>query len=256
MAKDKIIEAPKFEIAAMEMGMEEVKDILRANCGPEGMDAFDLTRAVNPTGENTEWKIPGLEDEPEMTNMVEGVIIYHRLVRAYWEGKYKGKGAVPPNCSANDAMTGEGNPGGSCLDCPFAKFGSGDNNSQACRVIKQLFIVRSGELLPTLINISAVNVKRPKKYLLDLLSKRRLKFNQVITRIRLEPDVSGSGFDFARSDFSLASVLPEEQMKAAAELTAIFTPLLASRDITIDVTPDAVAAPGETFDPDGAEVPY
>lgn len=255
MAKNQIIEAPKFEIAAMEVGTSEVADLIRSNVGPEGMDAFDLTRAINPTGKNAQWEIPGLDEDSEMTDCIEGIVIYHRLVRTYWQGAYKGGGA-PPDCSSADSMTGDGVPGGICIDCPLSKFGSAENGGQACRVIKQLFILRTGELLPILVNVTAVNIKHPRKYFLSLLSKRRLKFNKVITRIRLEPDKSASGFDYGRTDFSMVSLLPEDQMMAAEEMTAILEPLLSARSLVIDVTPDAVAAPGETFDDNLPEVPF
>jgi len=116
--------------------------------------------------------------------------------------------------------------------------------------------LRTGELLPTLVNVTAVNVKHPKKYMLDLLSKRRLRFNQVITKITLTGDKSASGFDFAKTNFTLGAVLEGEQLKAAEEMTAIFKPLFDARPVTIDVTPEDVATPGEKFDPQGPEVPY
>lgn len=250
-AKSEIVERKPFEIAAMDMGVNQLKELIDQNIGTEGMDQFDFSRAVNPQGENVEWKIPGIEDEPEKLREVEGVIVYHRKVRVYYETEYKG-GGQPPNCSSADAIVGEGNPGGECIECPFEKFGSGKNEGKACRELKQVYMIRHGELLPTLFNVTSVNIRKPNKYLLDLLSKRRLAFNQVITKIRLEPDKSTGGYDYARTDFSLVSVLPAEQQAAMKELTRMFASMLSTAPVTIDIDPVP-----EHHKPDNEEeVPY
>lgn len=254
MAKDKIIERPNFELAVMDMDIAEVSDLIASNVGPEGMTQFDLTRAINPQGENVEWKIPGIEEKPEMTDTIEGVIVYHRLVRAYYETEYKG-GGVPPSCASSNALQGEGNPGGDCLSCPLAKFGSGKNEGKACREIKQLYILRNGELLPTLVNISSVNVRRPKKYLLDLLSIKRLKFYQVVTKISLHPDKSSGGYDYARTDFSVSSVLSPEAQAAAHEMHKIFAPMLQAQSV-VEIGEEAEISRQAAADGQGEDVPY
>ena len=194
-SKKSIIEAPAFNLAAMETGVEEIRDLIISNVGDEGLDSFDLSRAINPGSGGDKWKIPDIDGEPEMTDSITGIIVYHRLVRAYWPGEYKPNETGPPDCSAIDARFGVGIPGGDCASCAFKVFGSGKNNSLACKAIKQIFIIREGELLPTCINITAVNLGEPKRYLLGLLSKRQLKFNQIVARVSLTPPVSPSHYD-------------------------------------------------------------
>lgn len=235
MAKKDIIEAPAFNLAAMETGVDEIRDLIVSNIGDEGLDSFDLSRAINPGSGGAEWKIPDIDGEPEMTDSITGVIVYHRLVRAYWPGEYKPNETGPPDCSSKNAKFGEGAPGGDCSSCALAVFGSGKNNSQACRAMKQIFIIREGELLPTCINITAVNIAVPKRYLLGLLSKRRLRYNQVVTNIQLTPDVSTSGFDYSKTNFSMVSVLDPDQQKAMIELTEIFKPMLSEQPVIIEV---------------------
>ena len=247
MTKDKIVERKAFDLAPMEVGIEEVRDLVISNVGDDGISQFDLERAINPTSGNTEWKIPSIEGEPEKTSILEGVIVYHRSVRAYWPGEFK-PDAGPPQCSSFDGRTGEGNPGGSCADCPFAVFGSGKNNSQDCNAVKQLFIIRPGELLPTLVNISAMNIGAPKRYLLALLSKKRLKFNAVVTRIELHDDKSTSGYDYARTDFTMVQKLDSDQFQAMEQLTEMFTPMLSQAPVTIDVTPEETTGDHKIMD--------
>lgn len=243
MAKTAIVEKERFPLLPMEVGMDEVKDLVASNVGDEGITAFDLERAINPGSGGANWKLPTLDGEPEETNVIQGVIVFHRAVRAYWVRGYKPSETGPPDCSSMDYANGEGTPGGRCEDCAFSKFKSGQNNSQACKVVKQLFIIRPNELLPTVFNVSAVNFSHPKRYLLALLSKRRLAFNHVVTEISLHPDVSKSGYDYARTDFRLVSVLDAEQKDAMEQLTEMFTPMLMARPVTIDVTPEEIEDP-------------
>jgi len=252
MAKDAIIEAPKFELAPMDMGPEELADLVTANIGDDDLDAFDLPRAVNPSDKATDWSIEGLDEKPETVDTIEGVIIHHRTIRAYWEKEYSGSGG-PPDCSSIDARQGVGTPGGKCADCPLTAFGSGKNNSQACRIIKQLFMIREGEILPTTVNITAVNVKIPKKYMLDLLSKKRKKFNRVITKITNVTDKSNSGFNYAKTIFSVSGVLSPEQSAAMETMTQLMAPILGARAVVLDVTPDDAREPGSD---DDAEATY
>ena len=244
MTKKSIVEAPAFNLAAMESGVEEIRDLIISNVGDEGLDSFDLSRAINPGSGGDKWKIPDIDGEPEMTDSITGVIVYHRLVRAYWPGEYKPNETGPPDCSSVDARWGEGTPGGNCADCAFSVFGSGKNNSQACRAMKQIFIIREGELLPTLVNITAANIGMPKRYLLGLLSKRRLRYNQVVTNINLTPDISSSGFDFSKANFTMISVLDPEQQVAMEQLTEIFKPMLSSQPVVIDADAE-IAEPME-----------
>lgn len=240
MAKDKIVEAQAFELAPLEIGMSEVKDLIEANIGTEDVSAFDLERAINPQAGSTEWKIPGIEEEPERTDTIEGIIVHHKFIRVYYEGEYKG-GGDPPTCFSEDGIRGEGNPGGYCAECPFSQWGSGKNDGQACRAVKQLFIQRSGSLLPTLVQISPVNIKHPKFFLMQLLNKLRIPAHAILTRIKLVADKSKkSGYEYARTDFTMVRRLDDKERAAAEELHKIWKPMLDQRSGLIDVTPDAI----------------
>ena len=104
-----------------------------------------------------------------------------------------------------------------------------------------MFIQRSGQLLPTLVNISPVNLKHPKFYLTQLLNKLRLPAHAVLTRIHLEPDKSKkSGFEYARTDFSMVRRLNDQERSVAEELLKIWKPIIDQRPGILDVTPDAI----------------
>ena len=47
-----------------------------------------------------------------------------------------------------DGVTGIGNPGGNCQNCPYNKFGSGEGQSKLCKNKRMLYMLREGELFP------------------------------------------------------------------------------------------------------------
>lgn len=226
-----IVKAEDFALVVHEIGMDEVRDLIAANIGSEEITGFDLPRAINPSGKGTKFTIPDIDGQDELTDQITGVIVYHKLGRNLWSGDYKG-GGERPLCSSVDGVMGEGDPGGNCAECPFSKFGP-NREKPKCKVAKQIFMIREGELLPLLVNVTAVNINEPRRYLLSLLSKKRLKFNHVISRIKLEPAKSSEGFDYAKTVFSMVGVLSPEQRQAMEEMTAIFAPLLAGRQFEI-----------------------
>lgn len=224
--KDAITKVEEMNFLPITQGIEKTRELVVANMGNDAMNAFDLDRAMNPSGKGTKFTIPGLDDEDEMVSELQGVIVHHQSVRAYWEDEYKGGGS-PPDCTSNDTIYGQGNPGGKCKDCPFAQFGSGPNNSQACKLVKRIFLLREGELLPTLVTMSPVNYSAAKTYFLRLLSKKQLAFNHVVTKITLESDRSNSGFDYAKAKMAMVAELPPEMKDQMEQLSDMLKPFLA-----------------------------
>lgn len=90
---------------------------------------FSFDRVKLPTGGGTAFEIPSAEsDETEMAKDITGVIVYNHPAYAYYRDKYTG-GNNPPDCGSFDGVTGIGNPGGNCQNCPYNKFGSGEGQS-------------------------------------------------------------------------------------------------------------------------------
>ena len=63
-----------------------------------------------PPGGGTTCTIPTLTGE-ESRESLDGIIVAWTPSRAYWEGDFAG--SEPPQCASRDAITGEGDPGGS-----------------------------------------------------------------------------------------------------------------------------------------------
>jgi hypothetical protein len=206
----------------------QVVSIIRANLGPGGLSAFDLDAVKVPAGGATTWQYPtasGVEDRKTF----EGVLIYRRDVKAYWEhGLEESGGGSPPDCRSEDSIVGVGNPGGACAECPFNQFGSArKGKGKACKDRRLLFVLPPGQLLPVLVSVPVMSIKPSNQYLMRLAGDARV-FHSVLTRFGLETAKNSGNIAYSRITFTKSADLPpEEQAKVAAYVKAI-TPFLAA----------------------------
>jgi hypothetical protein len=245
MTKGKsIVVAEKADLAAYDVlseGVEAIRDMISANVG--GMTdlwEFNLTRAVNPSGgaKTPRWEIPGLGDEPEFVGELEGIIVFHKNARVYYERSYEESGGgQQPDCMSRDGIRGEGTPGGLCPKCPLAKFKKledGSTERPLCREVKRLFLLRPGEIMPTMFNATGGNVGQVQQYLLNLTTKGRLRFNHCITRLRLSAAKYKNGRDWSRWDLSMVSALPAEVCEQMDAFHDFLEPIVAGMAVTVD----------------------
>lgn len=231
MAESKMtvyLDEDKPSFLVINHGVEKTKAMIVSNLGGESIRVTDLDRAINPSGKNTKWEIPGLGDEPEMVNVIEGVIICQQAYRVYWASEYKG-GGMQPDCVSMDVIAGQGTgrPGGECGKCPYHEWGSGKTpNSQACSLRRRVFILRPGEMLPMQITLSPINAGALKTYGVRLTSKKQRELHEVVTRVTLSSAVSKNGFDYAKVTFSLVDILPENVAKQMESYKAFLEPQL------------------------------
>lgn len=240
----KAIEPVKQALAEYELAvnMQELPDLIIANVGGQGINVTNLERITNPSGKSTKWEIPTLDGEVETTGEIEGIIVFHKLSRARWEGEYKGGGEAPL-CSSKNGFNGEGNPGMACKDCPYAKFTEDDKGNSIkpeCRIVKQVFIRRPGQLLPMILNVTAVNIQQATTYLFALLNNNR-KYNSVVTKVVLTQDKSKTGFDYAKMNFSASTLLSPEQAAEQNEYTKMIEPMLLEVELSSEDAEDGAS---------------
>ena len=177
-----------------ESGM--MQEVIEENL--KGMDftLYSLDVIKVPGGGGTVFSVPDFEAESGERNaeFIEGVILHIMETRGYWpkeEGEDDSLGS-PPACMSFDTVTGFGEPGGSCANCRFAEFGSGKNNSQACKHNRLIFLATENSVLPTIIKVPPTSLKASKDYMLNLV-KRNVKRTGIITRISLKKVPAAGG---------------------------------------------------------------
>ena len=99
------------QFAIMNLGKNEIAEILTENLGGAGLNVTDLTIVKVPSGGGVMWEIPGIEGL-QHAKEIEGVIIFTQSTRAYWPDSFDDTGGgSPPQCMSTDAVTGIGDPG-------------------------------------------------------------------------------------------------------------------------------------------------
>ena len=213
----------------------DIREAMNVNVGDGGLNATDLERIKIPAGGGTAWTIQGLDGE-EMLKELSGIIIAWRDTRAYWSVPMEeSDGNMPPDCYSLDARTGEGDPGGNCHKCPNAEFGSGSKGEgQACKLVRQLFLVREDNLLPEIVHLPPSSLKPARQYFLRLASKG-VPCYSVITKIGLEKTKNAQGIVYAKAALTSGGRLTPEHTKRAKDYAAMIDPFLKAAPVAKDV---------------------
>ena len=210
----------KEEVAVMSPGFLALADFNMDQTMAEELEGLEggFDRVKIPAGGTTMFELPGDEaDEPEGVKEFSAVILYHHPLQQYYATKYTG-GSNPPDCGSLDGIMGEGEPGGVCANCPLNQFGSGENNSKACKNRRRVFLLREGELFPLILSLPTGSMKEFSRYIKRLLSKGR-KSNSVVTRFSLKKATNSSGIAYSQAQFSIDRPLTSEEQILITKLS-------------------------------------
>lgn len=232
-----IVKADQYEIVKKDPA--QVAAIVKANMGSLGVSQFDLDRAKVPSGGITKWEVPTL-DGSDFVDEVEGVIVGMKDCRVYWKmGLDDGGGNTPPDCYADDCLTGVGDPGGSCQACPFSQFGSAEKgNGQACAQRRLLFVVRPTSTLPLVISLPPTSLRNAARFFLRI-GGQGVAFWSCVTTIGLEKAQNGVGIEYAKATFKVREVLSDELAAKFAKMKDEFTAMVQRTAVDPTITESA-----------------
>ena len=209
-----------------------------------GMD-ISCDRVSIPAAGGLAFEVPGeLPGETDMVKDFSGVILFHHPMFTYYRERFSG-GNNAPDCGSYDGITGVGNPGGVCANCPLNQFGSGENGGKACKNKRRIYVLREGELIPILLVLPTGSMKEFSVYVKRLLAKGK-KSNSVVTKFSLKKVTNASGISYSQAQFAVDRVLTAEEMpfvQAMSDQVKSFATRVAYDD-----------APGEVIDPVTGEV--
>lgn len=205
-------------------------EMIRANIGDRDITAGQLDRIKVPSGGATNWNIMGLDGEESMKEL-QGIIMHWTEPRAFWLKQFgTGEAGARPDCASDDSTFGVGDPGGLCSKCPNAQYGTKRGpdgklgKGQACKQIRQLFLIQRDELLPMIVNVPPASLKACSQYFLRLASKLTPYWG-VVTNLRLTRcDMQGA--PYAKIDFSVGAKLGGEQITKIEALRKAILPAL------------------------------
>lgn len=200
-----------------------------------------------PIGGGTVFEIPGDDpDDVETIKELSGVILYQHPLNAYYATKYKG-GSNPPDCGSFDGVTGHGNPGGLCKNCPYNEFGSGENGAKACKNRRRIYLLREGDVFPMMLSLPTGSLKGFTRYLMRILPKYQSS-NAVVTRFTLKKATSGTGVNYSQAQFAVARVLSAEEHDLIAAMTEQI------KAMSVNVGYDAEETIPSNVDPETGEI--
>ena len=174
-----------------------------------------------PSGGSLAFEVPGENpDEPEFQKEFKAVILYQHPMLSYYKEKYTG-GNEAPDCSSLDGINGVEKETGcvqACKDCPFAKFGSGENGGKACKTRRRLFILRENEMFPSIFSVPTSSLNDYSSYVFSLIKKGR-KLNQVVTKFSLKKATSGTGITYSKVVLACDRDLNDAEKENIAKMT-------------------------------------
>ena len=220
----------KYPALSNEVGM-----ILKESLAPgETLGVSNLPTVKIPAGGALNWQMPDGEAKKE----IRGILVMRQPVRAYWVAPFTG-GGVPPDCSSDNAVNGDGlfgklsdgNTSGLCKECPMSKYGSGKDNGQGCRSITRLFMLTPEYAIPLLVTLPPTSFG-PAQDFVVLQAAQRKAITSFETVIALTQAQSKGGISYSVAMFKAGDDLsPEAAAKTRAyalEMAPLFREIAVS----------------------------
>lgn len=210
------IQTPRA-LAALDGNLDAINEAIATNISGGGITDFDLPRVKISGGASPRWIVPTLEGE-ETLPRIDGVIVFSRDTRVYYKTAFgKSSGKQPPDCTSADGITGKGKPGGDCSRCPLAEYGSAEEGAgQACKQVKQIFVLRGDLLLPEVVSLPPTSLKGARQFFLKLTTQG-IPYYQAFVAIELEKAQNGQGKTYGKAVLKFLRRLTPEETERAVE---------------------------------------
>lgn len=196
-----VIENPTIGLLSLTVDQNDINEVLAANM--EG-NTMQFPKIQMPSGKILAFSVTGEDGTSKVLEEIEGVLLFQHPCNGYWEGEYTGE-KQPPVCFSHDGVTGisrntEVVKGGHCKECPMNQFGKDENGkwlAKPCKNMIRLFLLREGELFPSVLTLPPTSSPNWKSYSRTLTNVVKPIYG-VVTKLKLEPAKSGTGIDYGK----------------------------------------------------------
>lgn len=212
----------------MDVAPRDVADMLLAASGGQRLSPFDLDVIKVPSGQGAPlWTVQTIEGEDAVKSL-EGIAILQRTVRSYWRTSLEESGGgSPPDCSSQDGQVGRGDPGGDCIDCPMAEFGTdARGRGQACKQNALLFLLRPDSVVPMVLEVPPSSIKPVRNFILRMSGQGIQPFGAVLS-FSLQKVKKGGSPDYFEVVPSLVRRLDDAELTKIRALRDALMPVLA-----------------------------
>jgi hypothetical protein len=218
----------------------EFAELIEETLGDEGISIDVLPKIRVPSGGGTQWALT-TNGEEVYVKEITGLMLLVDPQRAFWvDSEPSGKA---PDCASRDGKTpisiglfgsqGERaneNPTGLCKDCPMAQAGSDPNQKNrgsACKDQRLIYIVREGEMYPSVLTVPPSGIRELTQFRMTLLNSKTPAYGAVVG-ISLEKAKNAAGIEFAKPHFRLIESLSQEELAASKEYHLYLKGMLAA----------------------------
>lgn len=171
----------------------------------EGL-SFNYDRAKIPAGGGLTFEI-GEGEDIDVAKEIEGVIVDHHPVNAFWLNPYSG-GNQAPDCSSIDGK--RGTLYGDCKTCQYNQWGSdAATGGKLCKNQHRIYILQEGATLPILLTLPPTSLKAFGSYLSKRILERGKLPRYVLTRFGLKKVTNSTGIAYSEVTFTRSDDLPD-----------------------------------------------
>lgn len=239
---------------------------MAAASGRDQVDIFELDQLRVGAGGNSVFMV-ATPLGPQPKQKIEGILVHHHAARAYWSQPFGAGTRQPPQCQSPDGVQGFGDPGGLCLKCPHAVFGTkpaqggGQGRAPACKNMHILYVLYPYASLPAVLPVPGMSITPAREYL-RWLAKQGYFAHEVLTEIGQEQARSADGITYSKLTFTCLGLLSEDTQKQLEAYStevkaAVKQPLLAAAASPAGGVTQASPLFSEEeirFDPDTGEI--
>ena len=192
----------------------------------EDADGLQMSfqRVKIPAGGTLQFEMPSDDpDNPDYEKNLVGVILHNHATCAYWPAGSDYDDDTTPLCSSVDGKQGYGEPGGVCEACALSQFGSASNGrGKACKNMRVLYLLRSGEFMPLAINLSPTSISPFREFLnKGFVFRNRATYGSLV-EIGLKRQTNPEGKDYSVATFKWLGDFHGEQLAAVRKYALSF----------------------------------
>ena len=203
LADTSLIKYDPSDYRIMTADKQKVLQVIDLNLGNQKITVSDFDRIKVPAGGGIHYEVPGLTG-PDMKKELDGIVLFWKSPRAYWQKEFKDSGGdTPPDCFSDDGMTGtcnvEGLPlGGPCEECPMSAWNSKQGSkAQACKEMRLIFLLMPKLYLPVTLAVPPTSIVTIKKHFLRMASFG-VSYYEHVHRFTLLKDQNAQGIPYSK----------------------------------------------------------
>lgn len=241
------------ELFNFAVAIGRASDNFAADLIDDDMEGIQLSfpRAKVPNG-SMQFEIEsGDPERPDYTPTLVGIVLYNHRMNGLWaadeneDEKADAKDRAPL-CSAVNGQYGVGSPGGTCATCGMNVFGSGERGGKACKNMRVLYLLRSGETLPLQLTLAPTSLRPWRNFCNVAFLRRNRPTCGTVIEISLKRVDDGGKRVYSVANFRKLFDLEGEALQQA---------VAASRTLRDQVKASHAILAYESVEPETTEVP-